>query len=61
MKSVGKEGLQPGGKNKPYAGPMYSSGTKDLDVSNQMGKVEGPKTGKSVPDPLGYIRKGEAK
>ena len=57
MKKVGKEGLQPGGKNRPYAGPMYSGGTKYQDSKNNVGKVEGPKDSKPCTDPLGYYRK----
>ena len=44
-------------KGSPYAGPMYSGGTKDQDSKNNVGSVAGPKGGKATPDPLGYRRK----
>ena len=57
MKKMGNEGTQKGGKSKPYAGPMYSSGTKDMDTKNTSGPVAGPTVGKGTPDPLNYTRK----
>lgn len=46
-------------KSKPYAGPQYSKGTKEMDSKENMGPVEGPKGGGDfvVPDPLGYVSK----
>ncbi len=38
-------------------GPVYSSGTKDMDTKNTSGTVQGPKGGKGTPDPLKYTRK----
>lgn len=43
-------------KSKPYAGPVYSKGTKEMDSKENMGPVEGPKSEMSVPDPLGYVK-----
>ena len=57
MKKLTKEGFQPGGKQQPYAGPMYSGGTKFMDTTNVVGAVEGPNKGKGTPDPLGYTKK----
>lgn len=39
--------------------PLYSSGTKDMDSKNNQGKVEGPKKGKEIPDPLGLKTTGD--
>lgn len=41
-------------KSNPYAGPMYSPGTKEMDTKDTVGKVHGPKTSLPVPDPMGY-------
>lgn len=42
-------------KAKPYAGPLYSKGTKEMDSKENMGPVEGPTAGDAkAPDPLGY-------
>lgn len=43
-----------GSKSNPLVGPLYSSGTPDMDAKNEMGEVEGPKGGKSIPDPTGF-------
>lgn len=53
---MSSKGVQ-GGKQKPYAGPMYSGGTKYTDSKENVGPVHGPKGGKSIPDPLGYTKK----
>ena len=39
-------------KKNPYAGPVYSSGTKEMDAKNNQGSVAGPKGGMSSPDPM---------
>ena len=37
-------------KKNPYLGPLYSSGTPDQDSKENVGNVEGPLGGKSIPD-----------
>lgn len=46
-------------KAKPYAGPLYSKGTKEMDSKENMGPPEGPDGNDAkAPDPLGYgVRK----
>ena len=41
-------------KKNPLASPMYSGGTSQQDSKDNMGRPDGPKSGKSVPDPIGY-------
>lgn len=41
-------------KSNPLLTPMYSSGTPDQDSKNNVGNVEGPTGGKSVPESIGY-------
>ena len=41
-------------KSNPLLTPMYSSGTSDQDSKNNVGTVEGPTGGKSIPDHVGY-------
>ena len=45
-------------KKGEMKGPLYSSGTSE-GTKNTQGKVHGPKGVKSVPDPLGYRKKGQ--
>lgn len=49
-------GVPGSSKQKPYAGPLYSSGTKESDSKENMGPVEGPTSADlTPPDPLGYV------
>ena len=42
-------------KAKPYAGPLYSKGTKEQDSKENMGPPAGPTSADAkAPDPLGY-------
>lgn len=50
-------GVPGSSKKKPYAGPQYSNGTKEMDSHKNVGAVDGPKGGMDVPDPLNYVRK----
>lgn len=44
-------------KQKPYAGPVYSDGTKEMDSKENQGPVHGPKSSDAqAPDPLGYVK-----
>ena len=55
-------GVPGSSKAKPYAGPLYSGGTKEQDSHNNVGSVHGPKGGVSSPDPLGYgVHKSKGK
>ena len=55
MPSAGVPGSS---KDKPYAGPLYSEGTKEMDSKKNMGPVHGPAGGGdvSVPDPMDYMK-----
>lgn len=44
---------------KGVSSPLYSPGTSEMDSKNNQGKVDGPKSGKETPDPLGYVGRGE--
>ena len=48
-------------KSNKLKSPLYSSGTPEMGTSNIVGKVDGPKGGKQVPDPLGYAPGGSSK
>jgi hypothetical protein len=49
-------GVPGSSKQKPYAGPMYSEGTKEMDSQKNVGPVHGPVgIGGSVPDVLDYV------
>lgn len=50
-------GVPGSSKAKPYAGPLYSKGTKEMDSKENMGPVDGPTSADlNPPDPLGYVR-----
>jgi len=49
-------GVPGSSKKQPYAGPMYSDGTKEQDSKKNMGPVHGPVDMKgAVPDILDYV------
>lgn len=59
-KEVVMAGVPGSSKSSPYAGPVFSAGTKDQDSKNNQGAVAGPKGGMKIPDPFGY-KSGSAK
>ena len=51
---MAKKGEAGASKNNPLISPMYTSGTPDMDSKENVGAVEGPTGGKSIPDSTGF-------